>query len=56
MRGEIIVLGENTVLETDGNRLKLNPHATAEVGGLNASLTPQGIQLWIFPAGHPSIY
>ena len=56
MRGAMVILGENTVPETDGNRLKLNPHAIAEVGGLNASLTPQGIQLWIFPAGHPSIY
>ena len=56
MRGEVVVLEENIVPETDGNILKLNPHAIGEVGGLNTSLTTQGIQLWIFPAGHPSIY
>ena len=55
MRGEVVVPGENKVPETDGNRLKLIPHAIAKEKGLNSSLTHQSVQLWIFPTGHPSI-
>ena len=55
MRGEGGVPGENKVPETDGNRLKLISHAIAEEGGLNANLTCQSVQLWIFSTGHPSI-
>ena len=55
MRGEVVVPAENRVPEKDGNRLKLIPHAIVVVGGLNASLACQSIQLWIFPTGRPSV-
>jgi len=55
MRGEVVVPGENKVPETDGNRLKLIPHAIAKEKGLNASVTRQSVQLLIFPTDHPPI-
>ena len=55
MRGEVVVPGENKVPETDGNRLKLIPHAIAKEKALNASLTRQSVQLLIFPTDHPPI-